>query len=38
MPGTESWNGIDQLVGAVGGRDAEVLQAIWDFAGTSSAG
>jgi hypothetical protein len=28
VPGTESWNGIDQLVGAVGGRDAELLQAI----------
>jgi hypothetical protein len=28
MPGTESWNGIDQLVGAVGGRDAELLQVI----------
>lgn len=24
----ESWNGIDQLVGAVGGRDAELSQAI----------
>lgn len=28
MPGTESWNGIDQLVGAVGGRDADLLRAI----------
>ena len=28
MPGMESWNGIDELVGAVGGRDAELSRAI----------
>jgi hypothetical protein len=28
VPEMESWNGIDQLVGAVGSRDAELSQAI----------
>ncbi len=28
MPGMESWNGIDQLISAVGSRDAELLQVI----------
>lgn len=28
MPGTESWNDIDQLVCAVGGRDADLLRTI----------
>ncbi len=28
MPGMESWNGIDELVSAVGGRDADLLRVI----------
>jgi hypothetical protein len=28
VPEAESWNGIDQLIGAVGGRDADLSQAI----------
>jgi hypothetical protein len=28
VPGIESWNGVDQLVGAVGSRDADLVQVI----------